>query len=345
VTNFSCTREGCQITSTAKCLEGFDPPSTCPYLTSSEINEVVSGATKEGPFVELPTGEALTQTQASEITRQEVSHLVILAGPHGSGKTTILTALFEAFLEAPFANYLFAGSRTLVGFERRCHDARVASGRVQPHTVHTGLEAIDFLHLRLAPASDSVLGIQSLILSDISGERFRALRDSTDAVKNMPLLGRADDLCVVLDGEKLASPDLRHAARNDARALLRSLIEAKALSAECNIQVVFAKWDAVLASGFSEVTKAFITDTRLTLEDTLQGRPAQFFEVAARPRNVRLPFAFGLPTLLRSWLVEPRISKVKLYFPSVQSGGERTRFSEYIVRKHGLGEHYEIQWV
>src|SRR5438046_759504 len=134
--NLSCAREGCQVASTSTCLEGFDPPTTCPYLASASPSGDETVATETPAFVDLPSGEALTEAQASEVTRHGVTRVVVLAGPSGSGKTTVLTSLFEAFLEAPFGNFLFAGSRTLLGFERRCHDARVASGRTDPHTVH-----------------------------------------------------------------------------------------------------------------------------------------------------------------------------------------------------------------
>src|SRR5437899_3513700 len=99
----SCTREGCPIASTGQCLEGFEPPSTCPYLRSIESSDTGVAST-QASFIDLPTGEALDELQANEVTRQEFTRVVILAGPSGSGKTTILTALFEAFLEAPFAN-------------------------------------------------------------------------------------------------------------------------------------------------------------------------------------------------------------------------------------------------
>src|SRR5436189_2638822 len=154
----SCTREGCQIATTGKCLEGFEPVNTCPYLSVAAIPTGEAASSETAAFVDLPSGEALTEIQASEITRQGLTRVVVLAGPSGSGKTTILTSLFESFLEAPFGNFLFAGSRTLVGFERRCHDARIASGRTEAHTVHTQVEPTEFLHLRLVPAVDTVLG-------------------------------------------------------------------------------------------------------------------------------------------------------------------------------------------
>src|SRR3990172_2742237 len=108
----SFTQEGCQVGSTGKCVEGFDPPSTCPYLTSSSIPDAGADAPAQSAFIDLPKGEALTEVQASDVTREGPTRVVVLAGPADSGKTTIITSLFEAFLEAPFANFLFAGSRT-----------------------------------------------------------------------------------------------------------------------------------------------------------------------------------------------------------------------------------------
>lgn len=344
----SCTREGCQVASTSKCLEGFEPPSTCPYLSSADSSTPDASSTEASAFVDLPRGEALTEAQASEVTRQGITRVIVLAGPSGSGKTTILTSLFEAFLEAPFGNFLFAGSRTLVGFERRCHDARITSGRQTPHTEHTQAGTVDFLHLRLASPCASLVGPQNLLLSDISGERFRQLRDSTLAVKSMPMLRRADVLCIVVDGEKLADPSHRHAARTDSRMLLRCLIEGEALSSNCMIEVVFSKWDLVLAHPDQESLMSFIADTRNVLQTVAKNfATPQFFEIAARPTNRKVPFAFGLPTVLRSWLEEPSLpTPMKLYMPKPHEGArEPINFAKSVVEEQRLREFYDVEWV
>lgn len=346
-----CTREGCQVQSTGKCLEGFEPPNTCPYLSSTHATPTGHAASIEveaGAFVDLPSGEALSEAQAAEVTRQGATRVVVVAGPSGSGKTTIVTSLFEAFLEAPFGNFLFAGSRTLIGFERRCHDARTTSGRAVAHTLHTPVEVTDFLHLRLVPASGSVLGPQNLLLSDISGERFRALRDSADAVKKMPMLRRADHLCVVLDGEKLADPKQRHAARTDARMLLRSLIEANALGPNCQVQIVFSKWDLVLAHPLQDSLLPFIAETKEALQSVLRDEAtSEVFEIAARPTNRKLPFAFGLPTLLRLWLREPPMpDRVNLYLPRPHKAmREAARFATAVFDAGESKESYDVHWV
>jgi hypothetical protein len=342
-----CARDGCDIAVTGKCLEGFEPPSTCPYLSVESSPGADAAAAEGSAFIDLPTGEALTETQATEITRQGVTRVVIIAGPTGSGKTTILTSLFESFLEAPFGNFLFGGSRTLVGFERRCHDARSASGRDVPHTSHTPVDVVDFLHLRLLAASGSIVGAQNLLLSDISGERFRTLRDSSEAVKKMPMLKRADHLCLVLDGEKLADRKLRHAARTDARTLLRSILEAGILSSACKVNIVFAKWDLVLGSADREAVTSFVANTRSALEATAAKiNDTRIFEIAARPATPKVPFAFGLPTLLRYWLQEPELPKrVKMYLPRPSAEmREAARFVTSVFRGEPEAS-YDVEWV
>ena len=344
-----CTREGCEVATIGKCLEGFEPRTSCPYLSDSASGSVESEPAGPAAFVDLPSGEALDEIEAAQITRGGPTSVVLIAGPSGSGKTTILTCLFEAFLEAPFGNFLFAGSRTLVGFERRCHDARITSGRSMPHTPHTKVkDVVDFLHLQLARTSPNQFPRQNLLLSDVSGERFRALRDSSAAVGEMKVLRRADHLCIVIDGERLSDPGQRQAARTDARMLLRSLIEADALSSTCRVEIVVSKWDLVLACSDLETVKSFVAETRTTLERQAEGlREVRYLEIAARPENESLPFAFGLPTLLRTWLEVPTApARTLLYLPRMSGDSrEASRFANSVAETERLGEFYDVRRV
>jgi len=300
-------------------------------------------------LVELPTGEALTEDQASEVTRANQACVVLLAGPVASGKTTIVTSLFEAFLEAPFGNYLFAGSRTLVGFERRCHDARVTSGRRVPHTTRTPIASgVEFLHLRLTSSGRHDIGAQDLLLSDVSGEKIRALRDSTSAVKQMTMLRRADHICIILDGATLADSKLRHSARAGAKTLLRALVEAGVLSPHCQVDIVLTKWDVVVTHPGRNEIEAFVLETKASLSALKTNLPAlAYFEVAARPESKTVPFAHGLPTLLRRWLGAPQIrQQARLYMPiETGSAREMSRFAAGVIDRQRLGESYDIQWV
>jgi energy-coupling factor transporter ATP-binding protein EcfA2 len=294
-------------------------------------------------------GEALNEVQAAAIARQGVTKVVILAGPSGSGKTTILTSLFEGFLQAPFGNFLFAGSQTLVGFERRCHDARIASERELPHTVHTPVDSSAFLHLKLAMPSGSLIGPQNLLLADVSGERFRALRDSTDAVRNMGMLRRADHLCIVIDGEKLVDPNQRNLARTDARMLLRCILAEDVLAPTCQVEVVFSKWDLVIGHVNRGIALSFADETKRVLQQAAGTTSLHFFDVAARPEaeSPRVSFAFGLPTLLHSWMDEPLFpERPKLYMPARRSEIDHVNFvAKSVVEGQHLGEVYDVEWV
>src|SRR5580704_13032051 len=102
MSEMGCSQISCQVGSSGLCLEGFDPVTTCPYFgqPGSAPDE---GAPHGGPdLIDLPSGEALTEREATETTQDDVTKVVIIAGPTGSGKTTILTSLYEAFLDAPF---------------------------------------------------------------------------------------------------------------------------------------------------------------------------------------------------------------------------------------------------
>lgn len=291
----ACYQPQCNVGSGGICLEGFSPASTCPYRRADVAGALPASAASV--FVDLPSAKALTPTEASDVTREMETNVVFVAGDHDSGKTTLLTSIYESFQDAPFAGYQFAGSCTLHGWEERCHPGRVESGRTQPHTEHTHIgEGLKFLHLWLSTVGrPHPFGI---LFSDISGEAFRRLRDSTGAVQSLPALRRADVFCVVCDGERIAGEHERFVLRNNVRALLRSLKEAAALRADCRIQVVFSKWDVISGLDSAELFE-FIQDSKeLFLGEFAE---LEFYNVAARPRTAKLPFAHGVATLLRSW--------------------------------------------
>src|SRR6188768_15789 len=112
-----CTREGCDIAQSGVCLEGFSSSEDCPHVA----DPAVSAESEAEDGIWLRGGEALELEEAANICRKGQTKVVLLAGPRESGKTTIITSLYESFQDAPFGGYSFAGSETLVGFERRCH--------------------------------------------------------------------------------------------------------------------------------------------------------------------------------------------------------------------------------
>lgn len=342
----ACSRENCSADSTGKCLEGFDPLESCPYRDKKEISTERTGPEDTELIVPFYSGEALTEEEANWVARTDCTKVVILIGPPDSGKTTILTSLFDAFLKAPFGNYLFGGSKSLIGFERRCHDGRTASGRSAAHTHHTPTkDSMDFLHLKLVAPDSSIIGPVNLLISDVSGERFRDLQDSSSSVINMAALRRANNISLVIDGQKIVNNGERHAAKSEARMLIRAIIEQSVLSADCRIDVIFSKWDLIADSEIESQCKQFIDSIKDMITTIVANKfVLQFTEIAARPENTRLHFAFGLPTLLRSWLGQfNQLSEPQLFSPAIQSNSTgAARYSEAIIKSQQLERDYAI---
>ena len=278
---------------------------------------------------DLHHGNAMSLKETSVITVSGTSRLIALAGEGESGKTTVIASLYESFLKQPFCNFLFAGSLTLPGFEQRVFEARMDSGREHPHTPHTSLrEGFQVLHLKLV--HQETKHHLNLLFGDLAGEWYRACRESTADARQLSYLRRADRVCLLLNGEKLANPQMRHGEVDDGEGTLRSLLEAKVLGSHSKIDVVCSKWDLIhdddAASGF--VKLAF---DRIHQAFGVEFAELNFDRIAARPEKAMpdVPFGFGLADLLARWASpDPPIARIELPFPAVQlSNREFTRFA------------------
>ncbi len=207
---------------------------------------------EDGPAVIVfREGDYLSAGEGGEVVRASPASIVVVAGTVGSGKTTLVGGLYELFHRGPFGGFLFAGSRTLPGFERRCHLARVASGLEGPDTERTRhSEGMHLLHLRLA--EERGLGHHSVLFSDIYGEAFRRAADSADECRKIGILKRADHAAVLVDGARAADLRERQAAFSDADSLLGQCLDAGMFDSQSSIQVVVTKWDLVAGDGGHE---------------------------------------------------------------------------------------------
>ncbi len=196
--------------------------------------------------------------------------------------------------------FAFAGSKTLPAFEERCHDARMTSGREIPDTERTKPgEGFRFLHLALFDWN--VSSRTNLLLGDMSGELYDAVRDSSDECAKYEFLRRADHLVVMLNGAKLA--DNNHAETYaHARGVVRSLLDADVLRGHTHVTLLTTKWDLIVRSGgraqtrVAELEESFVTTFASKLPHV------HFAHVAARPTNSELDFAYGLNDLLGAWM-------------------------------------------
>lgn len=277
--------------------------------TSAEIPE----------FVELFTGEKLSIDETEAITLRWPTQLVVLAGAEASGKTTVLASVYEHLSQAPFAGFLFAGSRSLIGFERICHANRLVSGGTRPATLRTiPEESSSYYHLALREDGGDRRR-RHVLLSALSGELYRWARNSREECEKLTFLHRADTIIVLVDGARLSSPVQRTNAHADAAGILDSFLDAKMLPPGCRVEFVFSKLDCIRKAGQSAL--AFLAQTQEKLDAKFRARVPglAFREIAARPEpsaiseelSERLAAAFASwttskpATAIDDWQVAP----------------------------------------
>jgi hypothetical protein len=278
--------------------EGLDPATE-----GSAESPAPSVATPR--LITIGLSQPLGAEDSVTLARRGRAKVVVLAGPADSGKTTLLTCLYDRFQMGQFAGFIFRSSYTLPSFERRVFFSRIESGRSVPDTERTrGGHGPQFLHLELL-SSESGRSID-LLFSDLAGETFERVRDNSDEWASLPFIRRADRLLVILDGARFVSDEARHAAHYSARQLARSAAEAAVLPAE-RIDVLVTKWDKVVAVG-DEAIKSVETATSDILDVIAAAREGRVFRTSARVElQGEIEEGYGLDDLLRSLAIEERL--------------------------------------
>jgi hypothetical protein len=259
-------------------------------------------------FVNLPSGKPLREQGASDLLRAQPTPVVVLAGAAKSGKTTLLASLHDAFQRTPFAGFLAAGSRTLMGFEERCFDSRAASGAEEPTTLRTRpAEGLLFYHMKLRN-EDLKTPIKHILLGDMSGEHYSAAMDSAPEARALKIVRSCDSFVHLIDGAMLASKNSRAHAQANAMMLMRRFFEEGMFESDAKIDILITKWDMVLAiCGVEEAAKILKVQQK-TYVEYLGPKIARLRvkAIAARPGyQSPLKPGFGLDDLLRSWVDEP----------------------------------------
>jgi hypothetical protein len=234
-------------------------------------------------------------------------NLIVVGGVVGSGKTTLITGLYELLRRGPFAGLAFAGSKSLLGFEQRCHLGRASSGLIVPDTERTKVEAEDvLLHLRLRQTQQDSI-VRDILIADLSGETFRAIRQSSSEAASNPLLDRMDRFVLTIDGAALADPAKRQYAANDATALLRSLTEAGKLNSHTCLDIVVTRIDLVPKGEGMQAFNSFRDSLIEKIRQRHAGGVNEFTaaEVAVRPEGPPLKFGHGLDNVVSRWVRPP----------------------------------------
>lgn len=302
-----CANAECNFAADGRCVEGF-AIDECPHVSTLEVDDIeevdeAEPLREEEKVVSLASGETLIRGDASSLQRRRPSRSVGIVAPNEAGKTSLIASVYDLLQNGPVDGIGFAGSSTLVGFERVCHDARTSSKRGLPHTERTSAGAdATFFHLDLRPADGEVV---SLFIADRSGEDYLAASDDLTRATGFFELRRADVLTVLVNGEHLATSAQRHETKAVTPQIVGALVEAGAVRRGCRLAVVLTKQDVVLASpnearvaaDFSEIVQAIIEDNGSFFATI------EHFVVAASPRELgKVTRGEGVNRLLRLWL-------------------------------------------
>lgn len=354
--SISCKQSGCPVATTGACMEGVKPVNKCPNAITSSLSETTAVAkapvrtkvASKPPKIEfvssvaLPSGEELSIDQAAELRRTVGGVVVALAGDEDVGKTTLIASLYDRFLDGPWAGFRFAGSETLVGFEKRLHLARMASGASKQDTDRTSrIAPVHFLHLSLARLQSSEC--QNLILADLPGERFHDSADNQDICrKELKHIKYADRLAICLDGESLIDLKARQGAVSLIKGLLNNLLEVGYLDRGSVVDMLITKWDRVQSDPKSALHTAFIDKTEAMLRTEFADRLGCLtcFRVAARPDEAsELGLCHQMELLLSNWCVpKPPLVVPPLQFTESADLRESERYlhrrlPQYVARK------------
>ena len=293
-----CAEDGCEVVSDGKCFNGFNPPSTCPHvrLAKAQTEEEEREEEPEGDegesetldlsVVKLQTGEALDLAGAEHLARRSGVNVIALFAPRAAGKTTLMTKLYESFHDGPVGGLRFAGSETVVAFEKLCHGCRVSSGAAHPTTPRTRRAEPNYLHLAL----DGPRGTMDFLIVDRSGEECTEAIGSSERCRELFEVDRCDLLLVLIDGERMLDPGKRILAVSEAKRGLHALFDNDLLGHRPRVQVLLTKYDLIEAEPAlkDEIDAAFEALRASVTDEMGPGLPDVVFEkVAARP--VRAP--------------------------------------------------------
>jgi hypothetical protein len=344
----SCEKVECLVGTGGVCADGLADVDECPHFLgktdapsqepddSQDGRDIGSSNNGMRDRVSLPGRDEYTFASASEVTLANLTRLVVIAGEADSGKTTLLASFIDRFQKGSFSGYRFAGCKTLMGFEQRCHLARLKSGGAKPdtgRTGHTDEHEHKLLHLTVRSIDRDHI-IQDLLFTDISGENFRLVKDFVEEAQKLEFLHRADRFVLLVDGEKLASPTLREEAYQGAVLILRRCVETGILDQQSFVDVVFTKVDLIEATDQAFDTSDFLKRIEQRIKDRYEGNLSQlrYYTVGSRHLSNRSP-RNQLADLFSSWVNETPIYHLRYFALTRLPIASNREFHRYLERR------------
>lgn len=280
-------------------LTAFDEPS-------EQSEELVNTSLIDG-------AEAFDSNALNRFLLEKSGRTIAIIGEFQSGKTTLSTSIYGFLKDGPFGVLEFAGSRTLIGLEKRLHDSTIESGRSIPDTERTSIQSgLQYLHLELVDSSSGKR--RDIFFSDRAGETFTQLRAGEISPNDIEEIKHASFLLILLDGEKVASTRHRTNALENVRQLLRILVEDNSLSPSTIIHVTTTKLDTILEKDNSENILTHLTSFENELNEQFGNSLfiLKFVRLAARTSSNSNIGKENLSQLASMWVsFEPELAERK----------------------------------
>lgn len=255
----TCDYPGCQVLESGSCLLSHPDPDACPHfgdVAQSAIADAGDGAPSgEAAISQAPDSAArlfsagleLGVEDAAEVMRARYTHLVGILGSSAAGKTCFLLSLYLMASRGRLPKgYLFAGSRTLPGFEARARLLRMWKGGPLPEKLADHTRLVDprqpgFVHLALREAGGAKR-VYDVLLTDLPGEWTANLVNRAATSSRFRFLRRADGIVLVVDGPVLSSAT-RHAELQRSRHLLDRLVHSVGVDVTTPLVLLVSKCD------------------------------------------------------------------------------------------------------
>lgn len=282
--------------------------------------DMIDSQEPEYEMIALPLGKDLKPEDTYSITASENSRFFAILGEPGSGKTTLITAIYQFFFSGKYIDrYMFSGSETLRAFEDRAFCLRTTSMKSQVEMRRTPVGTSEILHIRIKKCLSGEF--LNLLFSDFSGEDLRNVIGNIDAAKeDFSIVKAADVILALIDGEKISKTRTKLAEVQRATQLLRTYLDANLVKENAIILIAVSKYDLLiddkgaLKDGFVNTIKERIISQLPNIATRLD-----FLFIAAMPISTDvLEAGYGIDKLLdlvikdANPMVEPSVENTKL---------------------------------
>jgi len=291
-----CSQTGCPHGTTGICMENNG--KECQYLNGFVKEEVVPAPVEtsviEAELYHLSGNREIEEKHTSRITHDFPCNLVVLVGDPECGKSTLYAALYDKFQKGPCAGYLFAGSKTPIAFERRCHHARLISLNKKSKNERTYSREFAYLHLsvRLETLDEPA---RHIMFADVNGEKYQNARNQDDEMLSLGVFHRANLICFIADGDLLIDPAKKNAAKANLLKLIGRAVQNNMINTAKGITILITKWDVVEANEKVEEINNFIN---VSLKKRFPDLVKQTLYIASRSQNSRIPAGTGIESFL-----------------------------------------------